>query len=310
MSRFTGPNKDYEARATLCVSMRSQDEGGDVVDPCKLHWKNGQALTQMDLVVLVHGFNNHLEEAQTAYLGFRKRQAAFLAESDGDRLETMLSDVFWPGDADWGFFDFLDFFCYPASIKKAVATAPVLADYLMSRTDVHNLYFIGHSMGCRVILETIKLLLARGHATPIRKVCLMAAAVPTYMVYPPDGSLKEALQAPDHVRILYSPADEVLAGAFPAGETAGGDGFFPAAIGRHGDVPLTPGKVDRDWIPNAGHSDYWGWKESVPSGVAAKAISNFLAIGSQARSLRESAPPPERAAPPERPQRERRIGHP
>ena len=310
MSRYTGPNPDYAQRATLWMSLRAQPEGGDLRNPCEVGWLHGHAVTQTDLVVLVHGFNNNLEEAQSAYLGFRKRQDGLLRADDAARLEAMLGDVFWPGDAQWGAFDFLDFLYYPKSIAQAKAAAPLLADCLMARSDVQNLYFIGHSMGCRVVLETIKVLRARGHATPIRKVCLMAAAVPTEEVCAPDGLLADAFIAADHVRVLYSPADTVLAWAFPVGETAGGDGVLPTAIGRHGDVPLQPGHVDRDWIPNAAHSDYWGWKDDDASAIAAQEIAAFLGIGPQTQTLRERVTAPARPDPPPRAQPVRRIGHP
>jgi pimeloyl-ACP methyl ester carboxylesterase len=308
MSRFHGPNKEYSA--TLQLSARQRDEGGDVQNPFNVIWKGNQPITQLDLVVLIHGFNNHVEEAQTAYLGFRRRQSGFLSEGDAERLELMLGDVFWPGDADWGLVDILDALYYPKTIAKARATAGILADYLVTRTDVHNLSFIGHSMGCRVVLETIKELKARNHPTPIRKVCLMAAAVPTYFVFPPDGSLDAALHAADQSRMLFSPDDGVLAWAFGPGQTLAGEGFFPTAIGRYGDVPLSPGKVDRIHIQNAGHSDYWGHKDDAPSGASATELSKFLAIGRQLQTVRATPPPPQREGPRPRAQPARRIGHP
>lgn len=205
-----------------------------------------------------------------------------------------MGDAFWPGDADWaGPLDNMDFLVYPATITRAQQTAAALSAYLASRRDVLNLNFIGHSMGCRVVLETIKLLQANpAFKIPIRKVCLMAAAVPTHKVFP-RGDLEQALAAAAQVLVLYSPDDPVLAYAFPIGQTAGGDGFFPAAIGHKGDVPLSPGHVDRSLVAQATHSDYWGWRDNAPSDHAARQIGEFLALSSMHR--RPVAP--DRAAP-------------
>jgi pimeloyl-ACP methyl ester carboxylesterase len=291
----------------LCLSLRTEFEGGDLRRPGLPRWKS-LAVSQPDLIVLVHGFNNNQEEAEVAYLGFRDRQGELL-QASAARFEDTLADVFWPGDADWGMFDVLDFLVYPRTIQTAKDAAPLLADYIQQRTDVLNLYFIGHSMGCRVVLETIRVLKERGYPIPIRKVCLMAAAVPTHEVCP-GGRLSQALEAPESLRVLYSPADTVLRFAFPLGESAGGDGILPVAVGRYGDVPMSPGKIDRDWIPNAGHSDYWGWNNSAESKVAAEEVANFLRFGSQASSLQTRPLAPARPDLPRRSLSSREIGDP
>jgi pimeloyl-ACP methyl ester carboxylesterase len=291
MAKFKQHAPGYFSRVMLSLSMRLAFEGGGLRNPGQAKWK-GLAISQPDLIVLVHGFNNNQEEAEVAYLGFRDRQAELL-QANSQKFEDTLTDVFWPGDADWGFFDFFDFLCYPKTIGTAKASAPILADYLMSRSDVLNLYFVGHSMGCRVVLETIDILRRRGHPTPIRKVCLMAAAVPTHEICP-GGRLANALETPERLRVLFSPADTVLQYAFPLGETAGGDGLLPVAVGRYGDVPMSPGKIDRDWIPNAGHSDYWGWNNSEESKLAAQEVANFLRFDAQPNALRSRPVAPAR----------------
>ncbi|WP_342618408.1 alpha/beta hydrolase [Rhodoferax sp. GW822-FHT02A01] len=308
MAKFKGHAPGYFSRVILSLSMRLEFEGGGLRDPGLPHWKNELTISQPDLVVLVHGFNNNQEEAEVAYLGFRDRQAELL-QTNSQRFEDTLTDVFWPGDADWGFLDRLDALCYPKAVGVAKTSAPILADYLMSRTDVLNLYFIGHSMGCRVVLETIEILRSRGHQTPIRKVCLMAAAVPTHEICP-GGQLSKAFEVPERLRVLFSPADLVLQYAFPLGESAGGDGLLPVAVGRYGDVPMSPGKIDRDWIPSAGHSDYWGWNNSKESKIAAQEIADFLSFGAQPNSLRSRPVAPARPEAPKRNLALRDIGYP
>ena len=312
MSRFTSEVPGYDP--ALELSMRTDDEGGDVRSPCAPTWQNGQPLSQPDLVVLVHGYNNHRGEAEDAYLAFRERQHGLLGEWAG-RLDPLLGDAFWPGDAKWpGPLDAVDFLFYPATIGRARQTADVLSDYLLGRRDVLNLYFVGHSMGCRVVLETIAALLAKQPDAqlrpPIRKVCLMAAAVPTTHVLP-GGDLAAALQAAEHVQVLFSPDDLVLHYAFPIGQTAAGDGFFPTAVGRYGDVPLSPAHVERSWVPGADHGDYWGRRTNDASAESARCVHEFLGIGPQVQSLRAAPSPPRRPDAPQRPAPPARpLGHP
>ncbi|WP_157275341.1 alpha/beta hydrolase [Pelomonas sp. Root1444] len=268
------------------LDMRQQPEGGDVRRPCGVVWSNGIGQTQRDLLVLVHGFNNNRFEAQQAYAGFRSRQKGLLDPGAGERLESVLGDAFWPGDASFaGPLDIVDFLIYPATIETAQQAAAVLSAYILGLRDVLNLSFIGHSMGCRVILETIRLLVdTADFKTPIRKVSLLAAAVPTFAVLP-GGRLAAAFQAPAQVQVLHSKADLVLAGAFPIGQTVAGDGFLPSAIGRHGDVPASPGRVEVRPVDGAGHSDYWGWRDNRPSAAAAGLIHDFMSFGEYKRTV-------------------------
>jgi pimeloyl-ACP methyl ester carboxylesterase len=277
--------KDFPGyAATLELNVRQQPEGGAVRAPCHADWKNHQARTQRELMVLVHGFNNHRAEAQEAYLGFRSRQKGLIDAQHRARFDDILGDAFWPGDANFaGPLDTVDFLVYPATLQKARQTAVQLSAYLRGRSDVLDLYFVGHSMGCRVILETIALLIASpDFRARIRKVCLLAAAVPTSAVFP-DGALAEAFRAAEQVEVLHSTADLVLALAFPLGQTAAGDGFFPSAIGRRGDVPRNPGQIGTHLVEGAGHSDYWGWRSTNESAEAAQLISQFLSIGTLSR---------------------------
>lgn len=302
----------------LVLSVREKDEGGDVLGQVFVSG-SGPNLPRTELLVLVHGFNNHLEEAQEAYRWFRRGQEAGL-NVDGERtLEDLLTDTFWPGDADWaGPIDKLDFLVYPVAVHHALTTAQRFAAYLSSRTDVHVIHFIGHSLGCRVVLETIRALKDAGAGSRIGKVCLMAAAVPTSMVMP-GAELAGAMTAPSNLRVLYSPDDLVLEFAFAPGQTISGEGegFFPTAIGRYGDVPLSPGHVEREQIAGAGHGDYWGAhaEESAPQGNASRqsvaSLSGFFNIGPAFRDLQgrpnviaRPGPARRQVAPP------RRIGHP
>jgi pimeloyl-ACP methyl ester carboxylesterase len=299
MSRYKGEFAGYAPGLTL--SMREAPEGGPVV-ACVGKWGNEQTRSQNELLVLVHGFNNNQYEAQQAYSGFRDLQKELVNRGTGARLEDLLGDAFWPGDANWaGPLDWLDFLVYPATIAGAKDTADRLCAYLLQRRDLLELSFVGHSMGCRVVLETIARLKSdASFQIPIKKVCLMAAAVPTFAVCP-GGTLEPAFSAAEEVKVLHSRDDNVLSYAFPAGQTLAGDGFLPQAVGLHGNVPRS-GRVSVQSVDGAGHSDYWGWKNSMASAKAASFIGNFLNLETSERVIpAASAAPPVAAANRDRP---------
>lgn len=318
MSRFGQPLAQSDYSPLLVLSVREHDEGGGVLSQVFVAGSTAN-FPRAELLILVHGFNNHQEEAQEAYRWFRRGQESRLAADDKRRLEDLLADSFWPGDANWiGPLDKLDFLVYPVAVGHALTTAQRFAAYLADRTDAHVLHFIGHSLGCRVVLETIRELRGLEGGSRIGKVCLMAAAVPTSMVMH-GGELADAMSTPTHLRVLYSADDLVLEFAFPPGQaiSGSGEGFFPTAIGRYGDVPLSPGHIEREHIAGAGHGDYWGAhaEETPPNGNASRqsvaSLNGFFGIGPAFRNL---VARPNVVARPDLPKRQvatpRRVGHP
>jgi hypothetical protein len=125
---------------------------------------------------------------------------------------------------------------YAYQEEKTPALGEALAKYICkipvrepdSGTEV---VFIAHSLGCRVVMETLRNLVN----TPVRVlgICLMAAAVPVSTVAP-GGDLRSGAQLSDKVYILYSPADRVLHWAFRPGQFRAHLGTFPEAVGRFG----------------------------------------------------------------------------
>ena len=264
----------------LRIDQRRHDEGGAVRTPALPRWRDppGTAQQQRELVVLVHGFNNDRAEAAEAYAGLRERQRALLGEAYFAAFDAALGDEFWPGDADWGPFDFADFLVYPQAVGVARdQVAAPLADYLRTRHDVQVVHFLAHSLGCRVVLEALAELAGNGGGPPVGKVCLMAAAVPVAMLCP-GGRLERALARAREVLVLYSPDDLVLAAAFPPGQTLAGtgEGFFPEAVGHAGSVPAL---VQRQQIVDAGHGHYWGHDDKPAARQAAEAVRAFLGFG-------------------------------
>jgi pimeloyl-ACP methyl ester carboxylesterase len=195
----------------------------------------------------------------------------------------MLGDAFWPGDAALpGIADKADFLVYAKAVYKAKDVGPKIAAYLRQRNDVMTVHFVAHSLGCRVTLEAIDDLQKNG-GPEVGRVCLMAAAVPTFKLVPPNGDLWPALNAAKQVLVLYSPDDLVaLTLSFPPGQTIASligdsdEGFMPSALGRTGDMPVTPGKLDRQQVEGADHGDYWGHNSNTPTDKSARAMFDFF----------------------------------
>jgi len=281
------------------LSLRRLPEGGEVQDPPEPNPPD-VLLSSRRLVLLIHGFNNDLEAGTQAYEGFR------LVQRELGEISVPLVDVYWPGDADWGVVSFL---YYPKSIEKAIQSAEVLARALgaaAQQSGPKEVDLVGHSMGCRLALE----LLARLQPIAgvlVRRVVLMAGAVPTFMLEP---TYTHRLRAAYDAMVaagglsLYSGADKVLSQAFPAGQTLGDDeGFFPTALGHeYLGGPAAPATLGQREIPGADHSDYWGWKESTRDlGREANAVvREFLGLGPIPERIRPWRAPVERGAVEER----------
>ncbi len=302
MSRFQGLPLGYDP--WLVLSVREAPEGGALslvvhTDPPY------PPSAARELVVLVHGFNNHMGEAAESYQGFRDRQYP-LAAMVPPALEPNLGDFFWPGDANWaGWLDRADFLVYPTAVNTAPLAGERLATFLESLPNLMVVHFVGHSLGCRVVLECIKKMLTLNHPT-IRRVVLMAAAVPDFMVAA-GGTLSGAAQAAESVLVLHSTSDSVLHYAFPPGQTVAGlgEGVLPVALGRFGPPAGMPGRVQAYRIGDAEHGDYWGVAGSQVSplsdavgAVVARYVADSLQLARMARGL----------APARRPGSQTRVG--
>jgi hypothetical protein len=286
------PGRPAEYHPLLQFELRTRLEGGPLRVP-------GQALASLaDLnrrhcLVLVHGFNNTDGEAAIAYLGFRRRQDEIFQPPNADAFEHVFGDTFWPGDADWWWiFDKLDFLIYPAAVGTALTSAEQLADLLLQMPSLLRVDFVAHSLGCRVVLETVRLLHEHS-ALPIGRICLMAAAVPSeFLEYPERyyDLLGAVEQTGTEVRVLHSMSDLVLHLAFPPGQALAGEAS-DRALGRFGPTPGMPGMggalTGRE-ISGAAHGDYWGHSGTPPSVDATLEAGTFLRLGDCERDVSAS----------------------
>ena len=80
MARFRGFVDGYDPQ--LRLQLRALPEGGSLLNQVYEIWRAGIVpIRQNELLVLVHGFNNHEGEAQEAYKAQRSRQVARLDQS-------------------------------------------------------------------------------------------------------------------------------------------------------------------------------------------------------------------------------------
>lgn len=296
MGRDLGRPGDYAP--LLELYLRRKREGGGVAAG-ELRGA-ADAIGRHRGLVLVHGFNNTDGEAAHAYHGFRAKQMEY-GGALPEELNRYFSDVFWPGDADlpW-FLDYADFLVYPVAVGRARESARALATLLTRMPNLERVDFVAHSLGCRVVLETL-LRLEHAALPRVERVCLMAGAVPSEMLEPGGRfhQLLARMQARDtRVYVLHSRNDKVLHLAFPAGQAlAGREEASTRALGRYGPTAAMPGQgstLTDDQVRGAGHSNYWGHVPARASDEATSKAGHFLQLDVVWRSVgtpREIAPP-------------------
>jgi hypothetical protein len=140
--------------------------------------------------------------------------------------------VLWPGDSRW--IPYLD---YPIEGNEAIKSGQLLAEYLVAKfTGANSLSFASHSLGARVVLETIQNLPS---SFTLRTVTMMAGAVDDTCL---SSEYQTAVTRVGKISVLASRCDDVLKWAFPAGNPAAGivtrgDTYWHGALGRYGPNP-------------------------------------------------------------------------
>jgi hypothetical protein len=201
------------------------------------------------LILLVHGYNVSRPEAEPVYDDFARRMHA---------LSPFIADdfcaVYWPGDTS---VPIIRGAWYPWRIAQARGCAPLLLDFLEARRSgtecpVHFV-IIAHSLGCRFVLETLKLFSEQPDRRSFQiDVILMAAAVPEHLLRS-GGVLQGARQGCGSARVLYSQADRILRFAFPIGQWVAGEPGV--AVGRNGEPTGYWNEVRQ--MHGYDHGDYW-----------------------------------------------------
>jgi hypothetical protein len=243
------------------LSLRTQPERGGPVRAA-VEDKDGLE-TNTDwrhLLLLVHGFNNSESQAEKSYEGYIDILRPGLARSRV--APDAVAKLHWPGNAAVGPFPILDFAGYPVDVERALQSVLPLGAFLaslMARGPSGRLIsIVGHSLGCRLIVETMRRLRANAGGTPLAIVSLMAAAVPVALAET-GKPLAEASTAAKKVLKAHSRSDWVLWLAFPPGQWLAYIGHieqkaYVEAMGRNGNPSGFGERLDRK---GNGHSDYW-----------------------------------------------------
>ena len=208
------------------LSLRINNTGGPVV-PGRLVVEAGLGTyeslqVEAKITVLVHGFNVKLAAGKAGLL----KLADMLASAGTDGIVAVL----WPGD-HW-----LGPLSYSFEGRDADDSAFELARYLDDtlRPDA-EISFVGHSLGCRVIMEATKRLNALGRE--VNQVCLMAPAIDDDSLSGPNEYLQET-NGVLRVAAMSSRKDRVLKFTYPAGDLLQAFLFWREsgdyALGYHG----------------------------------------------------------------------------
>ena len=212
------------------ISARVDDAGGPVSNTIIPTDFSPQAPR---LIILIHGYNVNRPNGQASFNAFGQ----LLQNHNVPELSVLgqIIGFLWPGDEDIRFIGGL---FYPAKMQAARDSAARLAQFLTALRGPNGapmqVVLVAHSLGNRLSLEMITDLLAQSNRTwgRIEGFVLMAAAVIVG-----DVDLQGRLYAAARslrTRTLFSEADNVLHWAFPPGETAALEGFFPQAVGLFG----------------------------------------------------------------------------
>lgn len=211
------------------------------------------------LLFLLHGYNVNRDRGRRSLVRLEKG-LGLSAEVGGWGVVGTL----WPGDHGIGGLS------YSFEGQDADDTARNLSAFIKSEVRAATcVSFVGHSLGCRVVLETLRRLCA-GSSRPVQRVCLLGAAVDADSLARA-GLYRRAVAGAERVAVLASKGDRTLRLAYPAGDLLQAVVFwkddFGFALGYRGPRrhrgSEVPGTVWAQRIPRRArfrHGDY------VPSG--------------------------------------------
>jgi pimeloyl-ACP methyl ester carboxylesterase len=226
------------------------------------------------IYVLVHGFNNDRAKAEVSYRAFRER----IADMIGLHMSQRIWEFYWPGYEELVSQSLRRYWAtglvntaytaasYYKQVPKAITFGSLLGKYLLqlrASSQATEVVLIGHSLGCRLILEALaEMMVPHTPNSKVPAVLLMAGAVPIQHLEPA-GYLRAAAQFPQRRIVLYSARDTVLRWTFPAGQVLANDGGLrPEASGLHGHPRDCWTARDHTMLR---HGDYWSHKNTTPN---------------------------------------------
>jgi esterase/lipase superfamily enzyme len=275
---------------TFELSVRINDSGGEVAAEVKdVDRLLGSG--SRHILLLVHGYNNSRNDADESYQIFIDNILPKM--QNRNVTPDAIAKFQWPGDESTVFGTTVG---YPFDINHALVAATRLATFL-KKLPIPNqgaasvrVTFVGHSMGCRLILEALGRMTS-GNVPGIEVVGLMAAASPVDFVKR-SGRLFATGNPPRQMLKFCSEQDLVLQFGFPLGEWLAyqyqiENNNYSEAIGRYGHPDEFGARFPR---PN-GHSDYW--KDQTVVDIVLKTIDATLPTMLPQAEIAERSLPPE-----------------
>jgi hypothetical protein len=193
---------------------------------------------------------------------------------DAESFANKLGAVYWPGDHAFKLISLERFHKQiPVAIKTGFRLEQFLQTLPPSNSRPYKLVLIGHSLGCRIILEALAHMARRQGRRRQVRIFLMAAGVPVQMVKP-KGRLHAAAKYPKTSHVFCSIGDEALA-VFPIGQKRAKE----------------PGLTDFEPVGTRGNpSDLWTKSYREDSHLHGTYWQSYWAASLILRALGEPAP--------------------
>ena len=223
---------------TLFIDLRASGKGGIVADEAQA-WIDGvtpvtsedfaQRVRGRDVFLATHGFNVDRQDGIDSLSLWNRRCSP--------PVNALFVGVLWPGDSQW-----LPFVNYVYAGSEAISSGKLLATYLNKNAAMaQSLAFFSHSLGARVVLETIRCL-----NTKPRRAILMAGAIENNCL---TREYADAASKVAKICVVASESDDVLKWAFPPGNLVGeivmhGHPYDTTALGRDGPVRPLPASLN------------------------------------------------------------------
>ena len=243
---------------TLFLNLRASSVGGILASDVKLCRDADptplnpvvleNAARGRDVLLVAHGFNVPQADGINRLSWWEQR----LQPS----ASALFVGILWPGDSSW-----IRAIDYPLEGNEAIGSGKMLAPYIDRHlASAVSVSFASHSLGARVVLETIKQV-----QRPVRDLVMMAGAIDSTCLA--DEYRQAAAKVTGEISLLASEGDHVLKYAFPAGNfLAGivtrGSPYWHAALGLDGPETPYPATLQGPWEIPIGwaydHGDYFG----------------------------------------------------
>jgi hypothetical protein len=243
--------------------------------------------------LLIHGYNN--DEVQAAESFFRMRvnideilSSIGVVRTIREEIQKQIWEFYWPGFERFALTNpkglrrhnyemLVTAPTYSLEVVKARTWVKDSLHHYLDRVNPSEVFFVAHSLGCRVALETIKALLNSITTTvSVAGFLLMAGAVPIDLLHE-WAELGPTTRFTSKRYCLYSHRDSVLMVAFPPGQIAAGEipiYGVPQAVGYWGLPEIWNIRCNT----TLGHGGYWKRGLHKSSGHISELLSGMFRL--------------------------------